>query len=309
MRRARARVTQMEPLQSCPPVSTALQSWTRRRLLRGVAACASLLGPAGSGALGAAPPVCRIGVTPVTLEDRVGLLRRWAAYLTDALGRDVRLVPFAGYQRVLEALERSELEAAWLCGYPYILRRARLRLVAVPFWHGQPLYQGYVIVREDSPWQDLRDLRGGIFAYADPLSNSGYLVVRHGLAGMGFEPDRFFGRTFFTHAHRHVIDAVADGLADGGAVDGYVWEVLREMRGARGLRTRVIWRSDWHGFPPVVCSASVSEALRLGLQRALIGMSASEAGQRILSDLYLDAFVAGDPGWYRSIERMAGVAG
>lgn len=254
--------------------------------------------------LAAAPAVLRLGVTPVVLEDRVGLLRRWAAYLSQTLGREVRLQPYAGYQRVLDALEHGRLEAAWLCGYPYVLHRARLRLVAVPLWRGQPYYQGYVIARENSSWRSLAALRGRTFAYADPLSNSGYLVVQHALRAMGEDPTQFFGQAFFTHAHRHVIDAVHSGLADAGAVDGYVWELLQTAAPTRVRGTRVVWRSDWHGFPPIVCSAQVAAPTSQALQRALIAMERHAEGAAILAALQLDGFVSGDPRWYASIEQM-----
>lgn len=271
---------------------------TRRRLCLMAAAW----GVAPS--LAAAPPVLRIGVTPVVLEDRVGLLRRWASYLSDAMGREVRLEPYAVYQRVLDALEHGELDAAWLCGYPYVLHRARLRMVAVPLWRGQPYYQGYVIAREGSPWHSLASLRGRTFAYADPLSNSGYLVVQHALRAMGEDPAQFFGQAFFTHAHRHVIEAVHSGLADAGAVDGYVWELLRTTAPTRVRGTRVVWQSERHGFPPIVCAAQVAPPTALALQHALLAMERDVEGAAILAALQLDRFVRGDPRWYSSIEQM-----
>lgn len=281
-----------------PTPDTSSPSVARRRVC--LAAAAWAMAPS----LAAASPVLRIGVTPVVPEDRVGLLRRWAAYLSDAMGREVRLEPYAVYQRVLDALEHGELDAAWLCGYPYVLYRTRLRMVAVPLWRGQPYYQGYVIAREGSPWQSLASLRGRTFAYADPLSNSGYLVVQHALRAMGEDPAQFFGQAFFTHAHRHVIEAVHSGLADAGAVDGYVWELLRTTAPARVRGTRVVWQSEQHGFPPIVCAAQVGQPTVLALQHALLAMERHPEGIAILAALHLDRFVRGDPRWYSSIEQM-----
>ncbi len=62
-----------------------------------------------------------------------------------------------------------------------------------------------------------------------PDSNSGFLVTRALLAENRFLPGGFFSRTFFTYGHRNVIRAVASGLAQSGSVDGYVWEVMREI--------------------------------------------------------------------------------
>ena len=71
--------------------------------------------------------------------------------------------------------------------------------------------------------------RGDVHAFSDPDSNSGFLVTRHRLTTMHGRPERFFSRYFFTYGHRNVIRAVAAGLAQSGSVDGYVWEVVREV--------------------------------------------------------------------------------
>ena len=62
-----------------------------------------------------------------------------------------------------------------------------------------------------------------MFAYADPHSNTGYLVPRHEIRRNGGDPKTFFKRTFYTWSHRKLIDAVAAGLVQGGNVDSYVW--------------------------------------------------------------------------------------
>ena len=58
------------------------------------------------------------------------------------------------------------------------------------------------------------------------------------LAGMGYKPERFFRQVFFTYGHRNVVRAVASGLAKSGSVDGYVYEVLREVEPALVDATR-----------------------------------------------------------------------
>ena len=65
-----------------------------------------------------------------------------------------------------------------------------------------------------------------MLAYSDPDSNSGFLVPQYEMLRIGVNPITHFRKTFFTYAHRKVVQAVADGVAQGGAVDGYVWETL-----------------------------------------------------------------------------------
>lgn len=285
--------------------SAAIAGVERRRWLQEVAALA--LGASGCGA--GAAPVLTFGITPVVLEDRLGLWRRWSAYLERTSGLGVSIRPYSAYSRVIDGLRQGGLDAAWVCGYPYVLHRRELDLLAAPVWRGQPRYQGYVIVREDVARLDWDALRGCTFAYADPLSNSGHLVVRYWLRQLGYDPERFFGRSFFTYAHRHVIEAVASGLADAGAVDGYVWEWLSHRHPGRVRGTRVMWRSPTFPFPPLVVRRGLPARLRQSLANALWTMGADEEGAAVLGELQLDGFVPAEPVWYDSIERMAREAG
>jgi len=252
-----------------------------------------------------APPTVRVGLTPVFLDDRVRLLRRWRDYLGDSLGSAVEFVQRGTYAQVLDALRASQIDVAWICGYPYVLHQAELRLVAVPQWRGRPVYQSYLLAGAESPLRSLAELRGRTFAYSDPLSNSGFLYVQHLLRAQGLDPGRFFGRTFFTHSHRHVVEAVAAGLADAGAVDGYVWETLVELHPGLAGRTQVLHRSPEFGFPPIVAAAKTAPEQVRRFRAALVEMTTDPAGRSVLAELRLDRFVAGDPALFQGIAEMA----
>jgi len=111
----------------------------------------------------------RIGTTPVFLDDQIGFLDQWAAYLGLRLNQPVRFVQRASYRQIVRELMEGNIDFAWICGYPFVREEERLRLVAVPVWQGEPRYRSYLIVpREDTVTQSLRDLEGRIFAYSDP---------------------------------------------------------------------------------------------------------------------------------------------
>jgi phosphonate transport system substrate-binding protein len=79
-----------------------------------------------------------------------------------------------------------------------------------------------------------------------------------------------------------VVEAVASGLAHGGAVDSYIWETLAIVEPALPARTRVVWRSPEYGFPPFVSHRSVSRGDFETMQQHLLGMAQTPAGQRLL---------------------------
>lgn len=273
-----------------------LRNRNKRRLLlcglvnTSLAATALGLPDHARAAVQSGPPL-RFGTTPVFLDDRLALLGLWQSYLQAKLGRTVTFVQRGSYREIVDLLLTDRLDAAWLCGYPYVLYEPRLHLIATASYRGQPLYQSHLIVPEaDAVTQAVSQLKGRVFAYSDPLSNSGYLVPRVELIRSGLEPDLFFRRSFFTFGHRKVVEAVRVGLAHGGAVDGYVWDTLHAQHPEETAGLRVAWRSPAHGFPPIVTRAGLPADDRDALTRALISMGNSEPGSMLLQRLNIDGF-------------------
>ncbi|MBL8710711.1 MAG: PhnD/SsuA/transferrin family substrate-binding protein [Rhodospirillaceae bacterium] len=231
------------------------------------------------------------GLTPVFLDSDIELLHELQAYLGEAMGREVSLVKRRTYQEITALLLSGELDAAWICGFPFVQHTDRLALVAVPLYQNQPLYQSYLIVPADRPVDSWEGLQGDIHAFSDPDSNSGYLVTATLLAQHDLTPARFFAKTFFTYGHRNVIRAVGSGLAQSGSVDGYVWDVMNEREPDLVSRTRVLRRSELLGFPPIACLRTNHASSGIAaLTQALIAMAGSERGRKILGILQLDGF-------------------
>lgn len=254
---------------------------------------------AGLGALALVPALgraeerrlLRFGLTPVFLSNDLELLSRLKRYLIASTGHEVDLVSRRTYQEITALLVSGQLDAAWICGYPFVQFRSALELVATPVWKGQPLYQSYVITAASRRVGDFADLKGDIHAFSDPDSNSGYLVTRALMAERRLKPDIFFKATFFTYAHRNVIRAVASGLAQSGSVDGYVYEVMSHTEPEEVSRTQVVRRSEWLGFPPVACPVTLAATREVTrLRRALTTMSEDAAGRDVLAMLQLDGF-------------------
>ncbi|MCF7979985.1 MAG: PhnD/SsuA/transferrin family substrate-binding protein [Chromatiaceae bacterium] len=285
-----------------------MTAWSRRSVLQGLLTIApTLLAPglARSAERSGCGEVLRFGVTPVILDNQVGFLNRWSAWLSEQLGCPVELVQRTRYQDIVDLLLREQLHLAWVCGYPYVQQQDQLELLAVPHWHGQPLYRSEIIVARAAPFQGLEDLRGGLFAWTDPLSNSGWLYPHFLLQERGLEPKRLFRRSIFTWGHARSVQAVAEGLVDGAAVDSYVRETLLRYKPTLAQETRVIERSPWFGFPPIVAGPALEAGQRSAVRDTLLGQAESAAGEALLSDLNLDGFSREDPRLYATIATMA----
>ena len=272
------------------------------QLLRAIALALALLASAGASAL---PSPVRVGMTPAFLHDQHSMLAEWKIYLEKQLDRPVIFVQRDSYRETMDLIKQGKLDFAWLCDYPYIALGGAVRLLAVASYQKQPIYHSYLIVpRKDNTTKSILDLKGKVFAYADPNSNTGYVVPRHALKKAGIDANAFFRKTFFTWSHSKAIRAVATGLAEGAAVDSYVWDSLQKVDPALVAKTRIVWTSGPFGFPPIVAERSVSQADFDAFQSALFRMQDDPAGRALLAKLNLDGFIAGSPSLYKNVTDM-----
>lgn len=253
----------------------------------------------------AAEPVLRIGLTAVILADQAAFLARWSMYLSLRMGVQVVFVARESYQAILDLLFSNQLDAAWICGYPYVRHQAQLRLLAVPLYQGEPLYQSYLIRTRGAAiklngWSDLKHR---VLAYSDPLSNSGWLVAQAQLRAAGLSPSDL-RRSFFAHGHSNVAEAVASGLAHAGCIDGYVWETMQLQKMAAVANTQVIWKSDFYAFPPMVARQGDPNPALEGLGRALLTMHDDAQGKELLQALNLNGFSAPAAAQFDSIKAL-----
>lgn len=270
--------------------------WLRNFALLGALCLASL-------AASAAEPL-RIGTTSVFLDDEAAFLNAWGRYIEHRSARPVQFVQRRSYREITELIREGKLDLAWVCSPPYLRNRDKMVLAVMPLFRGKPLYQSYLIVpAADTSTAQFADLRGKVYAFSDPDSNSGWLAPHAELKRTGLEAGILFKRTFFTWAHKKVVAAVAAGLAQGGSVDGYVWETLALTHPEITSRTRVAWKSPWYGFPPIVARSNMPVADLHQLQDLFIGMKDDPEGRELLKQLNLDGFERGDDRVFESVDR------
>lgn len=211
------------------------------------------------------------------------------------------------YREVLDLLNSGGIDFAWICGYPFVQSRDPefLRLLTVPIYRREPRYYSYIIVHRNSPYQTLNDLRGRVFAFSDPDSNSGFLYPLALLSKHKESPETFFRQTFFTFNHAETIQAVAEQVADGGAVDSYIWEYLAAFRPEITKETRIVKRSPSFGFPPIVSRIGVKATTVKRMQEVLLKMNLDPEGKILLSEFKLDGFGDFPPSLFYDIRVMA----
>jgi phosphonate transport system substrate-binding protein len=242
-------------------------------------------------------------ISPKGTVDSYGTL---LDYLGAELDRPVELVQRRTYGEVNDLIESGDVDVAFVCTSAYIVghRKFDMQLLAAPQVMGDTVYHSLLIVPADSPAQSMAELRGGVFAFTDPISTRGRNYPIWLVQQMGETVASFFSRTFYTYSHDDAIRAVANHVADGAAVDSLVYAFALEREPDLAQKTRVIHQSPAFGIPPVVISPQARPQLVADLQAALLQMNETAAGQAALQAAGMDGFVLIEDALYQSVREL-----
>jgi phosphonate transport system substrate-binding protein len=193
------------------------------------------------------------------------------------------------YAGVIEAMCSDPVEAHMgsLATFAYVLAAQRgcaeAALVAVRF--GSPVYNGQIIVREDSGITDLAQLAGKTFCRPDPLSTSGWIIPSLDLQAAGVNPDTDL-TVLDAGSHDAVVAAVYSGECDAGAtyVDarGTIEDDHPDVKEVIAIiQTSVDIPNDGLQFAP-----SVPQEIRDKIVDAMVKIMATEEGQEAMDAAY-----------------------
>lgn len=242
----------------------------------------------------------------VTPKEGLKYYQGLAEYMGKAVGRKVRVIHKADYTQVNSMLKDGRVDIAFVCSGPYVDGHDSfgLRLLAAPVVNGDASYYSIIITPKSSDATSLASLRGKVFAFADPKSNTGFLVPSFMLADMGETPQSFFKETFFTYGHDMSIEHVATGRADGAAVDSLIWDYENATDPIHTSKTKIVSKSAPYATPPVVARPGLPDDLVLGIQRALLRAHEDPEGKALLDNMKIDRFTVVSDFDYDSIREM-----
>ena len=249
----------------------------------------------------------KIGVSSmITPVDTVKYYQEVIDYIGEQIKQPVQMVHRRTYEEMDVLLERGEVNVAFICSAPYVKDREKfgVELLAAPSVNGSPRYHSYIIVHKDSPVKSFAELRGKVFAFTDPGSNTGKLYPAYLVKTTGSTPEKFFRSFMYSYSHNKSIEMVAKKIADGAAVDSIVYEYMVKKGSPYAKETRTIKRSPPFGMPPVVVTKNISPALRGKIKTAFLNMHKTAKGKAILDAMMIDSFVQISDREYDSIREM-----
>lgn len=252
-------------------------------------------------------------VTSLQAPHADGFCRRLTTYLADRLGRASRFIDDRPWQARLRALERGDIDLAWMCGLQYVQKRdaavGSLAPLACPVPDGpryrdRPVYFSDVIVRRESPWQSFDELAGAHWAYNEPSSHSGHGITRYAMARAGLGRD-FFGTVTRVGSHEAAVEWVMSGRADGAAIDSTVLEWLSAARLGLSRGLRVIARWGPSPAPPWVAAGRIDAETRAAVKGVLTSMHDDAGGRALLRSMRTARLCPVSDDDYDPIRRMA----
>jgi phosphate/phosphite/phosphonate ABC transporter binding protein len=241
----------------------------------------------------------RLGLVPYVSEETMRATHgKLAQHLAKELGVEIELVVGADYDAVGAALAKGEVDFAELSPYVYVRakEKGKLRPLVMAIADGSDTAASYIVVKRDSGYTRVEDLKGQAFGYVDKASATGYLLPRKFLREHGFNPETDFSESLVLGNHEAVLQAVLDGrVAAGGTYQGAFATMRRkgiDPLSARSPRDLYVARAD--------LPAEVGDAL----SRLLLEVSTrTPQGRELLSPMGINGYVPADDRAYAEVER------
>jgi phosphonate transport system substrate-binding protein len=223
----------------------------------------------------------------VTVENQAATVTRFkpfADYIEKKLGVKVEVFTASDYAGIVQALSAGHIHlgrmggAAYAAGY--IDSSGGIEpLVMNVEPNGGKGYHSVLIVRSDSPYKKLEDLKGKTLAWADPNSTSGFLVPNAALRDAGINPQTFFGRTLFSGGHEQNVLGVLKGNFD----SAFTWTSPGHQAGQfrimmdRGMLKvedlRIIWQSPLIANPLWAVPKNIPADMRKDLMEMFVNLA------------------------------------
>lgn len=243
-------------------------------------------------------------------EGRMVAFSGLAEHLTQALGREVKLIQASSYAPTIEAMRAGKIDIIRANGpFVYMLAHEKAgaeAIVRVGTSKGPGLYQSAIVAHPGSGIETLEDLvaRAGEidFAFVDPASASGHLIPRARLETLGIDPERDFARTIFTMNHTNSAMTLVSGKVHAGAISYSTYERLVERGLMKPDDMTILWLSDPIATGPVMVRQGLPQVLKDRLRDAYLALNAGDSDvYRAMTDVYrtddLRFYAATDADW------------
>jgi phosphonate transport system substrate-binding protein len=221
------------------------------------------------------------GVIPVeTQTQTTDSMDDFARYASKKLGVPVKTFTATEFIGINNALIAKQIHMAWTSPSAYSgswldCNKCVEPLVTATDKDGNLGYNSVLIVKTDSPYTSIEDLKGKSVARTEPNSNSGFLVPTIEFIKRGTPIETYF-KSPVSGGHTQSVLGLLQGTYDAAFTwttkgDGY--GQLRTMMD-RGMlkreQIRVIWESSIVPPPPIIVRSDLPEDLKSDLRKLFV---------------------------------------
>lgn len=276
----------------------------------------TMLALAAAGAVSLATPLAaqdtalRLAFIPQENPEKLlGDIEAISGWLASEIGVPVEGFVTIDHAAAVEALRNGDADISFMGALPFVLAEAEIGAVPLlsEVYRDAPSYTGRIFVRRDSGIGALADLRGRDIAFADPISESGYLyplaefVEARLIDGPG-AAEAFFGRVFFAGGYQQAMQAMAEGLVDAAGASQYADLLLTPQQQAQ-----VTWIAESPPIPShvVIARPGLDAEVQDRITNAMLRLNEPENRDKLRYLYGPDGYVRADPAAYDGVRDMA----
>lgn len=267
------------------------RAWHVAAVLLGMAALAAV-DPAAAGE----KPV-KIGIMPTdTVKALIEKYQPLMDYLARKVGRPFEVHPVNSYDDIIRELNSGEIDGGLFGSFKANEALATIGAVpaARPEKTGNSSYRGIVIVRKDSGFGKIEDLKGKSFDYVSTGTSAGYVFPLALLRQRKIDPGTFFSRTSFAGKHEITLAKVLNKEVDGAAMKDTVFNKLAKSDPRVNAELTILHKSEAFPDATFLFRKETPAALVKAVRNALLGMEKDPAGKPALRSVDADRYILTD---------------
>ncbi len=242
-------------------------------------------------------------------EKLLGDIDTISGWLSREIGVPVEGFVTIDHAAAVEALRNGDADISFMGALPFVLAETEIGAVALlsEVYRGKPSYTGRIFVRKDSGITSLGDLQGRDIAFADPISESGYLYPlaefqRAGLFANLEEAGAFFRRVYFAGGYQQAMQAMAEGLVDAAGASQFADLLLTPEQQAE-----VTWIAESPAIPShvVIARRDLNSDLRTKFIEVMLQLNKPEYRNKLRYFYSPDGYVRADPSVFEGVREIA----
>ncbi len=234
-----------------------------------------------------------------------------AEYLSRETGEKVTIVIPKDFNAFKDAVKTGQMDVGF--ANPLIYVQAKEMSNIEPLALSSEVksgtrFRGIIIVRKDSGFNKIQDLKGKKFVFMDKDSAAGYIFQMLLLSKAGFDVNKDISLLPFAKKHENITTAVFNKTADAGGIRE---DELEKMKGKLDIsQIRIVGYTDYFPNWPFFATPKLKPEMAAKIRTALLKLKPNDPqNENILGPARLTGFIPIIDKEYDELRKAAKVAG